>query len=265
VTAKYAFIDAQKASYPIVSMCQWAGVSRSGFYDWRRRPESATAARRRELQLIVTALFEASDATYGYRRIHAELVRGQVACGPELAREVMRELGLYPCQPKPFRPSTTTPGDTAGTPDLLRRDFTADAPGTKLVGDITYLPTARGWGYLATVIDCCTKECIGWAVAEHMRTDLVCDALDMAARNYPLTADCIFHSDRGTQYQCRSVKRRLGGGRWQECGFGVVGLLSVVGFLGRVVVAVASFRDAGVGAGSSLVESFERFGYVTAM
>ena len=198
--AKYAFIDAQKACYPIVLMCRWAGVSRSGFYDWCRRPESATAARRRELEIIIAGLFEASDSTYGYRRIHAELLRGQVGCGPELVRDIMRELGLYPCQPKPFRPSTTTPGDTAGTPDLVRRDFGAEAPGTKLVGDITYLPTTEGWAYLASVIDCCTKECIGWAVAEHMRADLVADALDMAARNYPLADDCIFHSDRGVQY-----------------------------------------------------------------
>ena len=82
----------------------------------------------------------------------------------------------------------------------MARDFTAAAPGSKLVGDITYIPTWRGWAYLATVIDCHTKACIGWAVAEHMRTDLVVDALDMAARNYDLADECIFHSDRGTQY-----------------------------------------------------------------
>jgi transposase InsO family protein len=210
VISKFEFIDAQKAFYPIVLMCGWAGVSRSGFYDWLSRPVSATAARRRELEVIIAELFEDSDATYGYRRLHAELARGQVVCSPELVRHVMRGLGLYPCQPKPFRPLTTVPGDGAAVPDLVRRDFAADAPGTKLVGDITYLPTDAGFAYLASVIDCHTKACIGWAIADHMRTGLVCDALDMAARNYALAEGCIFHSDRGTQYMSDQFAKHAG-------------------------------------------------------
>jgi putative transposase len=110
----------------------------------------------------------------------------------------MRELGLVACQPRPWRPVTTIAGDAATIPDLVRRDFTADAPGTKLVGDITYIRTWEGWLYLATVIDCHTKACIGYAMADHMRTDLVTAALDMAGANYPLAEDAIFHSDRGT-------------------------------------------------------------------
>ena len=202
--SKYEFIDAMKALYPVVLMCLWAEVSKSGFYDWLSRPASATATRRRELEVMITSIFEASDATYGYRRVHAELRAGQVQCSPELVRAVMRDLELYPCQPKPFRPTTTEPGeDTAGTPDLVKRDFTAETPGTKLVGDITYIPTGEGFAYLATVIDCCTKECIGWAIADHMRADLVCDALAMAARNYPLAQKCIFHSDYAEP--CRGI------------------------------------------------------------
>jgi len=200
VSERYEFIDAQKAFYPVRSMCRWSQVSASGYYDWRSRPASATAERRRELEVLVAVVFEEADGIYGYRRVHAELARGQVPASPELVRAVMRDLGLYPCQPKPFRPTTTTPGDASAVPDLVARDFTAAAPGSKLVGDITYIPTWRGWAYLATVIDCHTKACIGWAVAEHMRTDLVVDALDMAARNYDLADECIFHSDRGTQY-----------------------------------------------------------------
>ena len=146
--SRYEFIDAMKALFPVVLMCVWAGVSKSGFYDWLSRPASATAARRRELEVIIRSIFEASDATYGYRRVHAQLRAGRVQCSPELVRAVMRDLGLYPCQPKPFRPTTTEPGDTGDTPDLVKRDFTASAPGTKLVGDITYIPTAEGFAYL---------------------------------------------------------------------------------------------------------------------
>lgn len=198
--ARYEFIDGEKANYPVDSMCEWVRVSRSGFYEWRHRPESATAARRSELRPIIEEVFADSDGTYGYRRVHAELVRMGVQAGPELVRALMRELGLVSCQPRPWRPVTTIAGDAAGLPDLVNRDFTAAAPGTKLVGDITYIPTWEGWLYLATVIDCHTKECIGYAMAEHMRTDLVTDALDMAARNRPLAEGAIFHTDRGTQY-----------------------------------------------------------------
>ncbi len=111
----------------------------------------------------------------------------------------MRELNLVPVQPKPFRSTTwtRTPRDAS---DLLRRDFSADRPGIKVVGDITYIRTWQGWLYLATVIDCFNREVIGWSMAEHMRTELVTDALDMAVRNQWLEPNCMMHSDRGTQY-----------------------------------------------------------------
>jgi transposase InsO family protein len=212
VNSKYEFIDAQKAFYPVLKMCAWAEVSRSGYYDWRDRPASATARRREDLKRLIEAVFAASDGTYGYRRVHAQLARQGHSCSPELVRALMRELGLVPCQPRPFRPTTTVPGDAA-VPDLVHRDFTAEAPGTKLVGDITYLRTGEGWLYLATVIDCHTKACIGYAMADHMRTGLVVDALAMAARNHRLAAGVIFHSDRGTQYLSQQFARatqRLG-------------------------------------------------------
>jgi transposase InsO family protein len=200
VSARYEFIDAQKALYPIVRMCDWLGVSRSGFYEWTTRAESATARRRAELSLLVRKMFDDSDGTYGYRRVHAALARRGVRASPELVRALMRALGLQPCQRRPWRPTTTVAGQGAAVPDLVNRDFTADAPGTKLVGDITYIASWEGFLYLATVVDCHTKECVGYAMADHMRTDLVIAALDMAARNGRLTDGAIFHTDRGTQY-----------------------------------------------------------------
>jgi putative transposase len=200
VSRRYGFIDAEKANYPIGKMCEWIGVSRSGFHEWRGRASCAAAGRRERLKVLIAHVFVDSDGTYGYRRVHAQLVRWGVDAGDELVRRLMRGLGLVACQPRPWRPVTTVAGDAAAIPDLVARDFTAAAPGTKLVGDITYIRTWEGWLYLATVIDCYTKACIGYALADHMRTSLVTAALDMAAANYTLADGAIFHSDRGTQY-----------------------------------------------------------------
>ena len=124
-------------------MFRWAKVSKSGFYEWKGRGPSQTSRRRELLGRLITALFEASDGTYGYRRIHADLRRSGYWADDETVRQIMRELELVPCQPRPFRPITTIAGDTGQTPDLLKRDFTASVPGTKLVGDITISPRGR--------------------------------------------------------------------------------------------------------------------------
>lgn len=207
MSARYEFIDAEKANYPVTKMCHWAGVSRSGYYDWASRPASATQERRQRLGLIIEVIFDDSDATYGYRRVHAALARMGEEASPELVRALMRELGLVACQPRAFQPVTTIASDTTAVPDLLQRDFTAVVPGTKLVTDITYLATAEGWLYLAAVVDCATKACIGYAMAPHMRTSLVIEAVEMAARNYTLEANCVVHSDRGTQYMSEEFAR----------------------------------------------------------
>jgi putative transposase len=200
VTAKYALIDGEKDNFPIVKMCAWFGVSTSGYYEWRDRPPSPTARRRERLAAMITAIFEANHGTYGYRRIHAVLARSGVQVSDELVRELMRELGLQPCQPRPWRPTTTEPDLAHRIPDLVQRDFTAQAPGTKLVGDITYIPTGEGWVYLATVIDCYSKMVIGWSMADHYKTSLITTALDSAAGAIDLQPGCIFHSDRGSNY-----------------------------------------------------------------
>lgn len=194
-------MDGCKYAYPIVSMCHWLDVSRSGYYDWRDRPASATAERRAALGLRIVEIFDDSDQTYGYRRVHAQLAREGVQAGPELVRDLMRVHELVACQPRPWRHHLTEPDDQpAALPDLVARDFSAPDPGTKLVGDITYIPTWQGWLFLATVIDCHTKAVIGYAMADHYQTSLIDAAMHAAARNYPLAAGAIFHSDRGSNY-----------------------------------------------------------------
>jgi putative transposase len=187
VSGKYAFIDAECATLAgdeacaptITQLCGWLGVSKSGYYDWRSRPQSATAQRRELLKIKIRALFEANNEEYGYRRMHEALARGGERCCPELVRQLMRELGLEPCQPKPWRRSLTEQGAAGPIPDLVNRDFTAGQPGEKMVGDITYIFTWEGWVYLATVIAA---------------------AIRMAARNLTLPEGAVFHSDRGSNY-----------------------------------------------------------------
>ncbi|MET7355273.1 IS3 family transposase [Streptomyces mirabilis] len=213
VARKYEFIDEMRLdtaeyAYGVEFMCDRLGVSRSGYYDWRSRPESSTVQRRDELKLLIEKAFDVSDSTYGHRRIQAQLHRWGVAAGEELVRRLMRELGLVPCLPRPKR-FNLTQAAAGQVPDLVNRDFTADAPGEKLVGDITYIATGEGWLYLATVIDCCTKEVIGYAMDDHYQTPLISRAIRNAARNRNLSAGAIFHSDRGSNYMSAEFGKTL--------------------------------------------------------
>ena len=198
--ARYAFMHSEEGSYTIELMCRCLGVSKSGYLDWKVRPISEAESRRIDLTHRIRASFEASDATYGYRRIHAELERMGVVVCVDTVRSIMRAEGLVAVQPR-LRVRTTIPaGDVDERPDLVGRDFTADAPGLKWVGDITYIPTWAGFCYLATVLDCCTRKVVGYAIADHMRTSLIQDALTMAVENCPhIRGVTIFHSDRGSQ------------------------------------------------------------------
>ena len=127
-------------------------------------------------------------------------------------RAIMRDLGLQAAQPRAKVRTTVPAQDLDERPDLLRRDFTADEPGKKLCGDITYVRTWTGFVYLATVLDCCTKKVVGYAMADHMHTSLVCQAIDMAVRRCPVEDGVtVFHSDRGSQYTSQRFLDHLKG------------------------------------------------------
>ncbi len=169
-------------------------------------------------------VFEAGRGAYGCRRVAAQLNRDGHPCSVGLAADLMRELGLRACQPRAYK-RTTMPGEQpVASPDLIGRDFTATAPGTRLVGDITYLKTGEGWLYLATVIDLATRMVTGWQLASHMRTSLVTDALAMAISHGHIQPGAVFHSDRGAQYTsaeftrfCQAHGVRTGVGRTGVC------------------------------------------------
>jgi transposase InsO family protein len=209
VSEKYELIAAEKAdptsAYPVIKMCVWLGVSTSGFYDRLDAIQTARQRRRAKIIIHVKAAYAAGRGAYGVRRVHAVLARSDdpevASCSEKLVRSVMAELDLAGCQPRGYKTTTQPDPEPPTAPqDLVQRDFTADRPGVKLVGDITYIRCWTGWLYLATVIDCCTREVIGWSMADHMRTSLVCDAISMAAGRGYLEPNAIFHSDRGSQY-----------------------------------------------------------------
>ena len=200
MSEKFSFIDAEKANYPVTKGCRWLGVSRSGYYGWRAAPASATARRREHLGVLVEAAFTGSRQTYGARRVALVLRRGGQRVSLRLVGQLMAEQNLLACQPRAWRRTTVAGNAPAQVPDRLGRDFTAVVPGTRLVGDITYVRTWSGWVYLATVLDLATRKVIGWAMAEHMRTELIVDAVAMAHGTGRLAKGCVFHSDRGAQY-----------------------------------------------------------------
>lgn len=204
----------EKDSFPISKMCSWLDVSRAGFYEWRNRPLSQTEKRRNTLQSLIAHIFVKNRCVYGHRRIHAVLKNSGHRVSLSAVAAIMTRQGLVAKQRKAYK-STTVADPAASRPgDLVTRDFTADAPGDKLVGDITYVKTGEGWLFLATAIDLYSKKVVGWSMNNHMRTELICDALSMAKSRGAIKHNAIFHSDRGSQYTsdqfaqyCSDIKR----------------------------------------------------------
>jgi putative transposase len=201
-------IAVEKPNYPIVRMCEWARVSESGFHAWARREPSATQQRRAELTNMIGEVFEASNATAGYRKVHAKLLEDGVGVCDRVVREIMAEQGLVSCHPRPWRHLTRQDGSTPA-PDLIDRDFTATRPGVRFVGDITQIDTWEGPLFLSTMIDLFNREVVGYAMADNHHTDLICAAIVMARGNRRTRRRAIFHSDRGAEYTSRQFARCL--------------------------------------------------------
>ena len=191
-------------------MCDILEVSRSGYYDWIDRPQSPQAQRRAALAVHVKVAYQQSRQTYGSPRITRELAdTGFGACRNTIAK-IMREQGLFGRMPKRFIPRTTdATHDHPIAPNTLDRQFAAGTGAPAWISDITYVPTAQGWLYLAAVMDLRTRKIVGWAMADHMRVDLVLDALRMALVRRRPGAALLHHSDRGTQYACQAYRQLL--------------------------------------------------------
>jgi transposase InsO family protein len=222
----YPFIEAEQAGrHNVKRACQLLQVSRSAYYQHAAGP-SMRARVDAELTARIVAVHEASNGTYGAPRVHAELAADGRRHGRKRIARLMRATGRRGRTPKRWR-TTTIPDPAANArPDLIERDFTvaASAVNTRWCGDITYVHTWEGWLYLATVIDLASRRVVGWAVAEHLRTDLVDAALTNAVTRRRPRSGLVFHSDRGCQYTSTQHARlahrhriRLSVGRRGQC------------------------------------------------
>jgi len=195
----------------VTQLCRLLEVSRSGYYAWQQRPESARQRGDQALLVAIREIHRQSRGTYGSPRIHAELqARGYRCSRKRVARLLQQaELAGYPRR-KRVRTTQADP-QAAYAPDLLQRDFQAQAPNQKWVADITYIPTAEGWLYLAVVVDLFSRMVVGWAMLPQMTADLVLLAVQMAVnrRQPPADTTLIHHSDRGGQYTSTAVQALL--------------------------------------------------------
>jgi transposase InsO family protein len=217
VVSKYAFVEACQAEFPITTLCRVVGVSKSGFYEWQaRRAADPTEAERAEEELLgcIRVIHARSKGSYGCPRVAAQLAKDGRRVNHKRVERLMRKHGIQGrCGRRRVR---TTVRDPQAQPaaDLVRRDFTRDELNELWIGDITYIPTDEGWLFMSTVIDACSRRLLGWSLAEHMRAELVADALNAALLARGRRQWCntlVFHSDHGSQYTSGDYRTLLTG------------------------------------------------------
>jgi len=205
-------MSTNQARFRVATMARVLGVSTSGYYAWRQRPPSARAQADADLTARVRAIHADSRGTYGAPRIHAELAEAGVAVGRKRVARVMRAAGIAGVSRRRGPRTTRREVQARPAPDRVERHFAADAPNRLWVADITYVPTLVGFLYLAIVLDVFSRRVVGWAMATHLRTELVVEALEMAVEQRRPEA-VVHHSDQGCQYTSLAF-----GGRCREWG-----------------------------------------------
>lgn len=190
-------------------MCDVLEVSRSGFYAWLCRPESARSRETAHLTEVIRAVHAESRGTYGSPRVHAELGTRGESCGKNRVARIMRSNELRSKRQRRFRKTTASKHALPVADNLLDQDFTAAGPNEVWVADITYIPTGEGWLYLATEIDLFSRRLVGYSMSASLETSLVVDALEMAVGRRNPARGLVHHSDRGSQYASGEFQKLL--------------------------------------------------------
>jgi transposase InsO family protein len=196
--------------FPVEMMCRILKVSTSRFYAWLKAPRSKRTVEDEKLSAKVIAVFEASRKTYGSFRIHAKLIKDGLNCGRNRIIKLMRAAGLKSKVKRKFKVTTDSKHSHPVAANILKRDFNPTSADKVWVQDITYITTGEGWLYLAVVIDLYSRKVVGYSMQEHMRKELVIDALDMALTARKPLPGLIAHSDRGSQYCSHLFQAKLG-------------------------------------------------------
>jgi putative transposase len=207
---RFDWIGKHAEDFEVAMMCEVLDVSRSGYYAWCTRSPSDRQQHQEKLIEQIEAAHQQSDGTYGSRRIYAELKDQQISVCVNTVAKLMKQAQICSIMHRRFVPCTTdSRHDQPIAANVLDRQFDATLPNHKWCCDITYIPTQEGFLYLAAVIDLCSRKIVGWSMAEHLRTELCLDALDVALRSRKPGKDLIHHSDRGVQYASNDYARVL--------------------------------------------------------
>jgi transposase InsO family protein len=190
-------------------MCQLLEVARSGYYEWLQRPPRTQTAAEQQLQDKVQRYFAQGRGTYGTRRIKHLLAQEGLQVSRRRIGRLLTQAGLRGTTRRRFKAPTAAGQAQTVAPNQLNREFTVQDPNTIYVGDITYLPTGEGWLYLAVVLDLCSRAVVGWSMADHMRAELVNQALALAICQRQPAAGLLMHTDRGSQYGADSYQQLL--------------------------------------------------------
>jgi putative transposase len=204
----YHLIDAERANFPVCVLCKALGVSRSGYYAWRSGSPSKRSREDAALTAKIGEIHQRSRQTYGSPRVHAELRALGTRCGRKRVERLMRQAGLRGCM-RGRRRGTTRRGKRAPAEDLVKRNFAATEVDRIWLADITYVATQEGFLYLAFILDAHSRRIVGWAMENHLRTELVVDALRMAVWRRKPAPGLVHHSDQGVQYTALSFSQRL--------------------------------------------------------
>ena len=207
---KYAWIKENKLNFSVTTMCRILNVNTSSYYHWIRTGCIVEKVDE-ELNTLIKSIFNAGREAYGQRRIkEALLSKYGLVISKRRIGNIMKTLNLIPKMRKKFKVNTTDSNHNLPiAPNVLDRDFNSNLADTKYVGDITYIHTAEGWLYLATVIDLFSRKVVGWSMDDNMRVSLVNDALDMAIKRRNPPSGLIWHTDRGSQYASNAHKDLL--------------------------------------------------------
>jgi putative transposase len=206
---RYDFVERHRGRWPVRLMCRVLHVSAGGYYDWRGRPKSDTAARRDVLVIAIKAIHGEVKARYGSPRMHAELVAWIGPCCVNTVARLMRQEGITAKTNRKFRVTTDSNHNRPVAENVLNRRFEPEAPNQAWTADITYLATGEGWLYLAAVEDLYSRRIVGWSMSSRIDSRLVVDALAMAISRRRPGAGLVAHSDRGSQYASEHYQRLL--------------------------------------------------------